>query len=825
MSALGAKSARSNDRDNANKSITRRRFLKTTGVAAGIAVAAATPTLAALATDYEKGHPNTEGEQIFNCVCPPNCYSFCPIQVHVREGHIVKTSRATISDHPEYNRICQRGLTHPARMYAPSRVKYPMKRAEGTERGAEQWERISWDEAIDLIANTFRDLQNTYGPQAVMFNPGSGNNSVLKANSGMFMRLYHVMNASLVNHSVDRALTIGVNRVTGGINQGWVTNEPADFVNAKTIVAWGNNITDAQPQEWHFVNEAMQSGTKLVVVDPAFTQLAAKADLWVPIRPGSDTVMFMAIMNIAFEEDAHDVEFLASHTVAPFLVRSDTGKFLRSADGADDSADGNKPLVWDNATESLVAADEAKDPALSLTCDFNGVECRTALDLLKEEIAPYTPSVVSEMTGVAEETIYELAHICEDGPVIHRAGWGAQAYDNGVHASHAGVTMCAVLGNIGKPGATFGGNYQFDQGVNTSAMITKYGKSDFPVISQLYLREIMRTGTYKGKDFPIKAMWNMSANPMNTYVDTNEWLHDVIDRLDFVVTSDFTYTETAKYSDLVLPACYWFEMEDVTAAGAHHLIIHSEKAVEPLYESKPDTDIIRMVADKLGLGEFFPATDQEYLEEALKSEKHDAMGITYETLKERHQMRYLKYPFIAFENNTFATDSGRMEFYVESTPTNCDMGQELPVEREHLPRWIEPKEAWIENEKHKSYPFVFMSTRPRYRVHSQYHDIAWLRDLDPEPIVYINPADAQEHGIADEAYAEFYNDRGSSVAKAIYSDGIMPGTLVYPKGWAAWQHKNGHGFSELLLSDWDPVGVNSSFMDCLCNVRPWEGAE
>ena len=112
----------------------------------------------------------------------------------------------------------------------------------------------------------------------------------------------------------------------------WEGNEPTDAKNAKSIVVWGANITDAQIQNWHLVKEAMQGGTKLVVIDPTFTQIAAKADKWISVRPGTDTLLKYALMNIVLEKNAQDVDYLRDHTVAPFLVREDTGMFLRRSD-------------------------------------------------------------------------------------------------------------------------------------------------------------------------------------------------------------------------------------------------------------------------------------------------------------------------------------------------------------------------------------------------------------------------------------------------------------------------------------------------------------
>ena len=317
--------------------LTRRSFLKATGAVAGAAAVTgvATPTLQALAADYESGQKESEQERIFRGVCRPNCFAFCHLNVHVRDGKVVKTSRAPYNEKC-YDRICQRGLSHVHRIYDPARLQYPMRRVEGTERGAGEWERVSWDEALDEIAGKIKSIQTEFGESAVAFLTASGNQSC--AITSAYGRLSSLMNASSIGACLDMGSYYGMQAVAGlyisplmGL-QMWEGNEPTDAKNAKTIVVWGANITDAQVQNWHLVKEAMQGGTKLVVIDPVYTQIASKADRWIPIRPGSDTLLKYALMNVVLEKDAQDVAYLQQHTVAPFLVRSDTGMFVRRSD-------------------------------------------------------------------------------------------------------------------------------------------------------------------------------------------------------------------------------------------------------------------------------------------------------------------------------------------------------------------------------------------------------------------------------------------------------------------------------------------------------------
>lgn len=830
--------------------LTRRGFLKTTGILAGAAAAAGalTPSLQALAEPYEAGQTPGESEQIFCGVCRGNCSGTCKLNLHVVDGKIVKTSKRKFNSFPDgsIDRICLRGLSHPYNIYGPNRVQYPMRRVG--ERGSGEWERISWDEAVTEIAERWQEIREKYGDQAIAYTRGSGNlGTVSGVASPMFNVFFNKINSTQIKIARDQANTRGINRVMGNLGD-WVLNDPSDFKNAKTLFVWGANITDAQLHDWHFVADAQESGTKLVVIDPIMTQLAAKADMWVPVKPATDAALALSMMYVMVEEDAINKPFMKTHTCAPFLVREDTGKFLRMSDlgvepktvevaraQVSQASSANKgAAVGQSATVTktidppaaldadgrVVAVDDAADPQLSGTYDFNGIACRTAYDLLKEDIMDYPPEKAAEICDVPAETIVELAHIALDGPCIHRLGWGSNSYTNGVHAAHANATMAALTGQIGYSGAGTGiGDFKACWGIN--AVVKGMTAAKYPMISALFLPEIMRTGKYKGQDYPIKSLYVYAGNPVSNQVNTNEYLNDIVGNLEFFVVADYTFTDTTKYADIILPAAHWFEQEDVVAISATQCFIHSEKAIEPLYESKPDIEILRLFAEKMGYPDLITYTDDEYMKMVIDTPSLAALGITYDEVKKNEDMYwYPDKPWIPWENAEFRTDSGRMEFYVESPTVQFDMGQEFDEEREHLPRYFHPTEAYEGSPTWDKYKLILLSERPRFRVHSMWSDNAYLRELDPEPTVKMNPADAEARGIADGDYVEVYNDRGHCVARVVFNDGIRPGCMVYPKSWQSHQHKAGC-WSELLTSVYDPVGVNESYFDNLVEVRVW----
>lgn len=842
-----------------SKGISRRSFLKTTGVIAGAAAlgGGATVGLTALAEEYQHGQPENDGEQIFCGVCRGNCFGQCKINVHVRDGKIVKTSRRPYNSWPngDWDRICLRGLSHPYNVYSPNRIQYPMKRAG--ERGSDQWERISWDQAIKEITDEWKRIQSEYGEQAVAYTRGSGNlASINGTGSPLFNLLFNKINATQIKIARDQANTRGINRVVGSLGD-WVLNSTQDYVNSKTVFVWGCNITDAQAQDWPLVANALEAGVKLVVIDPIYTQLASKADWWVPVQPGTDTALYMSMMYVMVDKDAINKPFMRDHTVAPFLVRSDNGKFLHMSDlgvapvevevapqaqnidasrsssvnyGSDTTGTGSTTKLVDpyavlDSDGVVKGVDDAVDPQLEGTYMFGEIECATAYTLLKAEIMKFPPEKAAEICKVPAEDIVKLAEMALDGPCIHRLGWGSNSYTNGVHAAHAAITMAALTGQIGYPGAGVGvANWNSGSGTNMTK-IPGMTAAKSPLISALFLPEIMRTGKYMGKDHPIKALYVYSGNPITNQVNTNEYLNDILANLDLLVTIDYTYTDTVRYSDYVLPACHWFENEDIVLLTGAQCYEYNQKAIDPLYESKTDADVLRLLAEGMGYPDLFTMTDDEYMHTILDTEALAARGISFDALKEKEDLYYKSTnPWIPWAGNTFQTPSGRMEFYVESPTVQFDMGQKFDVEREHLPHYFNPTEAYEGSDAwNRGYHLILLSERPRFRVHSMFSDNVYLRELDPEPTVKINPADAKDRGLSEGEYVEVYNDRGHAVAKLVYNDGIRPGCMVYPKSWQMYQHKAG-SWSELLTSAYDPVGVNESYFDNLVEVRAWKEA-
>ena len=651
--------------------ISRRSFLKTTVAAAG--ATALTGSAGTALAEYQMGQKAGDGEQLFHVVCHPNCFGYCRLNAHVRDGKLTKISPVLWDGELEdFRRICLRGLSHVQRVYDSERVLYPLKRKSWAAgdyhvdlRGKEDFERISWDDAVKLITDEWKKKISEYGTGSLVYWPAFGNPGNLNGvTAGFPARLQAMVGMTKMVGAVDLASTIGLNMAVGaGDAQPWPGNEPTDYMNSKALILWGNNVTDAQIQEWHFIYDAKKAGVKLICIDPIFTVTASKADWWIPIRPATDGVLYHAIAQVEFAEDLIDRDFLTNHTVAPFLVRRDTGKFLRMSDIAaapaaeaieDAEADatatatevaapGVDYAVIDPTTGAAALVGTVVAPELFGSFTVNGIQVDTALTLYKKMVDEFPPEKASVITGISADDIVKLAHICADGPVNHRLGWGPQAFNNGVHTIFAGISMCALTGNFGKPGAGFGANWDMNTaGIN---FVDNYmhgtplgaGAS----FSSLQVREVCRSGKLNGEPFVLKNLLFVCGNPICCCVNTNELLEDVLPVMDMVVTIDHDMTDTARNSDFVLPACHWFETSDIMQCGQAHMVEYSEKALEPLGESKSDADICRLLGEAMGIGHIFAQTDEERIMAAIDTDWNRMMGITGETLKEKKSLRYL----------------------------------------------------------------------------------------------------------------------------------------------------------------------------------------
>lgn len=355
-------------------SLTRRSFIKAAAaVAAGgagaCALASCQPSgTSDLEVDEEiAANPADLGEE-FYCTCSWSC-SFCQYRIFTRNGNVCHMLPKEDYDY----RTCLKGRSRIQRTYSDARVQYPMRRVEGTPRGGGEWERITWDEAVDEIAAKWKQVEEDYGPLANTYYQGCGSQGSLNGNAGMIMRFFNATGCTKWDYSFDTATNAGLTR--GGI-QWFDQSEPQDFVNSDYILLMGANPIDAQIQMWQHIANAQEAGTQLVVVDPHFSRTVAKADKWIPVKPGCDAALYLGLIKRFMDEGTYNADFVLHHTCAPYLIKED-GMYLRGSEFGEELHVGppfwvtgipteiDPIMVWDEATGAPACFDECETPAWS----------------------------------------------------------------------------------------------------------------------------------------------------------------------------------------------------------------------------------------------------------------------------------------------------------------------------------------------------------------------------------------------------------------------------------------------------------------------------
>lgn len=248
-------------------------------------------------------------------------------------------------------------------------------------------------------------------------------------------------------------------------------------------------------------------------------------------------------------------------------------------------------------------------------------------------------------------------------------------------------------------------------------------------------------------------------------------------------------------------------------------LLWNEKAVEPLYESKPDAEIYRMLADAMGYGDFFDFTDDEYLNILLSTPWGKAHGVTIDKVREKNYLRCEVSGPVAHENGEFYTPSGRASFYREDPKPDYMMGQELDIEKEKFSLFWEPaREADLDNPIREKFPFTICCEHMRTRTHTQWYDVDYMKEFERQPCCRINPEDAAELGIKEGDTIRLYNDRGSVTLLATINPGEQRTVLHCPRSFLTREHIDGD-LARTTFNDYNQACRNQSYFDCAVAIE------
>jgi molybdopterin-containing oxidoreductase family molybdopterin binding subunit len=738
--------------------------------------------------------------------------------VRVRAKEIPGNEAMGIMGGDDIKRICARGASIPYQIVNEKRIKYPMRRVG--ERGGGQWERISWDEAINEICSNIKKLQSSFGPNSVCaFTYGTMEARHLWGVN----RLQNVAQFSNQHRTTDFAYS---DAVFSNIGTFFFNGENSSIIRGlKTVVVWGHNPCEAWPQTWRYIADAKEfNGAKLVVIDPNYNTTASKSDLFVSLRHGSDGALALGLINYLEQNRLVAEDFLKAKTCAPFLVKPD-GKFLRKSDLDASAAEAQDDfVVFDEAANSIGYAQTATDPAIrKADITIDGVELRTAYDMLIEQVSQYSLRKTSEITGVPEDTIVELSKlISSNSPTEIIQGYAIDHYGNGFGTEAAVNALRIVCGMPQAPEAKFS--------LNETGFTPE--EAGHPLLGDnlatFMFHDLLDKGRFEmpGKtiEVPLKALVSFGGNIVNSCPDREQTIA-AYKKFDFIAVINVEWGDTADLADIVLPAC--MTQETVGATVINECLVVSEQCITPKWEAKSDFEICSLIAHGLGLGEWFDYDADHAIGLAISTSPALAMaGASYDALKTKKIIRLGTMPL-----PQYMTPTGRLQFYLEDAQPFAFYGQALDAKKHHLPAWEPPLEAWPEaaggypaNPLSEKYPLCIHAGTRRFRVHSYYGWEEMLRELEyDEPIVRMNPVDAEARGIAEGDYVRCYNDRGHAVAKAVFHPGLRPGGLDIDRGWQGSQYKSGcsQNLTAKTISNWNCP--NYSYHDCLCEVEKWQG--
>lgn len=658
------------------------------------------------------------GEKIVKTSCAM-CHGCCSVLVHVKDGKAIKIE-GNLEGPLNRGTLCAKGLASLKLLYHPDRLKYPMKRMG--KRGEGKWQRISWDEALDIIATNIKDLQAKYGPQAVARIIGT-----YRLPYPYFTRFGSALGTANRAGASHNCYTPKL--ITAFVTFGKTTEYDAE--NSRCIVAWGSNVTHTNESGYNaskFI-KGWKNGAKLICVDPVFSPIASKSDLWLQLRPGTDGALALAWLNVIISEHLYDEEFVT---------------------------------MWAHGFGQLV-----------------------------EHVKDFTPDWAEKITWVPADKIKQAARIfATTKPGCMFIGNAPEFGVNVTNQLRALWFIPAITGNLDIPGGNVFAESPlpgYNKRISARELIPKENWENrlgpFPLLSLGFpsASHSIYHSCVTGKPYPVKGLLCHASNPILSHENAKGLVYKALRSVDFLEVMDQFMTPTTELADIVLPAATWLEVDGMHAMSAEAdmcgCVLAVQRVVEPLWESKNDNDVFIELSKRLGLNYGFN-NHKKMLDWIL-----EPASITFDEFKEKGWLeapqRYRKYELGLLRPDGkagFDTPSGKIELYSETLEK---MGLDP------LPIYVEQPESPLSSpDLAKDYPLV-LTTGYRSPVffHSQYRQIPWLREIHPDPIVRIHPEAAQRLGISEGDWVYIESPRGRCKQKAKLTLGIDPRVVMAEHDW------------------------------------------
>ncbi len=700
--------------------VSRRKFLQ---ILALSGAAAAVPGSLLRAAMAEAGVTYEEAYDIFRNACPRNCFDTCSIKTFVKDGVIQFIEGAKESSFTAGG-LCVKGYSYPRRVYSPDRIKYPMVQSG---RGSGNWKRISWDEAIDRIAGKIIEINEKDGNLlGLALDKYSGNFGITHYGvEGMMSSLGYT-----TRFVGTPCWPAGIDAQNYDMGEMWC-NDPEDMVKSNYIIVWGANPAWCSVHSMKYLFEAQKRGAKLVVIDPVFTQTAAKADMYVQVDTAGDGALALGMARHLLDKNMIDHRFVNDNAVG----FNEFSSYLRD----------------------------------QVTLEWAEQESGVPIAVIRQ--------LAEEFAGADPATIW--------------IGYGMQRHTNGGAAVRAIDALVAMTGNIGKVGGGARYGHLRTWGFNYNAMVNpapegavgmvdgaaikgdfhfiggdKAKFTDRPLNMNQLAREILQT-----KDPQIRMLWLACRNPFSQDPDT-AMLKKAFDSLEMVVVVDQFFNKSVEQADIVLPHTTLFEENTVNVSYWHYWMSINEQAIKPLYEAKSDVQIAAMLSKRMnelkpGSCTFPTEMDtQKWLEKEFNQGIYDFFGLkSWKDL--RNGPVKAKLPSSAsWHDLKFKTPSGKYEF---SSALASEHGHKA------LPEFTPKRKATA--------PLRLLTPHSKFNLHSQFQNLDYMEDFNAGPVVYVHPQTAGKRGISSGDQVRVFNNKGQVKLSARVTDNVPPDVLLMYEAW------------------------------------------
>lgn len=529
-----------------------------------------------------------------------------------------------------------------------------------------------------------------------------------------------------------------------------IGTDPERFSDSRLIILWGTNTITSNVHLWPFILEAKHKGARIVAIDPRRTRTADQCDEHIALLPGTDAALALGLMHVIFAEGLEDRDYLDKYTVG------------------------------------------AKE--------------------LRERAREYSPARVAQICGLEADTIVRLARLyATTRPAVIRLNYGAQRHAGGGMAVRTISCLPAVTGAWRDPAGGILLSTSSTFPVNHNAL----ERPDLLPNPRPRTLNMSRLGDAltSVNDPPVRALYVYNSNPAAVAPDQAKVLEGLRRADLFTVVHEQFLTDTCDYADIVLPATTQLEHFDLHKAYGHLYLIVNEPAITPLHEAKPNTEVFRLLAARLGFEEeCFMDSDEEIARQAIDLDHPSLKGITLERLRERGWMR-LSVPtvFAPFAEGNFPTASGKCELFSARLEA-----EGLPA----VPEFVPPRESRASApELAERYPLALISPAAHAFLNSSFANLPKHLRQEKRPFVEIHPADAAARNIKDGDTVRAYNERGSCELSAVVTTRARAGVVVSPSVWWNKLSPGGVNINQLTSQALTDMGGGATFYDALVEIE------